>query len=1218
MSPRRKLLLIVLGSAALVAALLFIAVFLVPRLVNVDAVKTPILARLERETGVRVSFDRAELAWFPRPRLVLHEAFLVLPPLAEGTVKRIAADISPLGLLRNRFPIGSLLAESPDFRVRIPEREKGEQPPSLEKIEESASRLLSWMASRTPGATFEVRDGRLTLTEGSRPPLSLREIQARVSLPPDRLRFRLSCVSTHWEFLDTEGSLRSEGLRGEARVEVKGLRPLSILERPAPGKAAFANVPSLSAKARVESEGLRSLRADVSGTIPSLEVRRASRSLILKDATIESKVWLKEGNLRVSVSRFDLEAPRLRMSGTLAMDRESPRIRLELSGQEAEIPTIRSAVLSLAGDLPGVRSALDIVRGGSLSRLYARVSGDSAAELGDLRGVEASALLRGGVLSIPGIGLALTEVDGSLTLSKDTLTGKNVSARAEGARAREGSFRLGLAQPDPAFHAEFLAVADPEGLRPLVRRLIPDRGFLEELGRFKDLQGSIAGRVVLGERLSSIRPIVRATDMRLTARYDRVPFPLAIDGGMIAYEAGRVEVSGLGGRIGKSSFSGLAGRLDLGKPPKVTVRSGQARFSVDELAPWLSSTDFARETLRDVRSARGTVEVSSFSAEGTPGAPGEWRYESSGRVNDLVLEINSMPGPATIRRGGFRLLPGAALFSGIVAELLDAKAGGSAEIRYSGDGVSGIAASVDEGEFGPAMTAWASPRLQLPEGAAIRAPLSLSGAAFSWEKDGAVSFRGKLGHPGGASLSISLRKSPEELAIDSFSLRDRDSSADLSFHLGPKDLRVKYEGTLRRSAVEKFVAIPVHGFRRLEGSMDLSVDLESPGRSRARGTLNGEGIRVPWGPLDPLRIRSISVSADGRELRVASADLAWREVPFRMRGNGRFSRDGLEVDVDVEGGEVPLERLLGRTAGSVETAVGPGSPPVAEVGFRIPKLPVRGTFRLRSDSIRYDRWVVREVAASGELRPGGLEVSASGGDLCGLPLHGRAVLDSAGLELELRTTASGTDLNEPVMCLFDRRISMSGSFRFDTRLTARGRDKSSLIRSIAGPVEFTASDGRIYQMPLLSRILSVLNVTNVVRGKFPDFRRRGIAYDTLTIRGEYHAETLLVKEGTLRAPTLGIASTGEVDFRNSKVDMNVLAAPFRTADWIIRKIPLVRHIMKKTLVSVPLKVTGDVYNPTVAFDTAGAGSGLLGVLQRTIRLPLTIVEGVLPKSEPTE
>ena len=165
----------------------------------------------------------------------------------------------------------------------------------------------------------------------------------------------------------------------------------------------------------------------------------------------------------------------------------------------------------------------------------------------------------------------------------------------------------------------------------------------------------------------------------------------------------------------------------------------------------------------------------------------------------------------------------------------------------------------------------------------------------------------------------------------------------------------------------------------------------------------------------------------------------------------------------------------------------PGGPPAAEAGFRLPKLPVRGIFRLRSDSIRYDRWAVREVTASGELGPDRSQRVGSPGQTCA-GSRSRAGPPSipAGLAVELRTTASGKDLNQPMMCLFDKRVSMTGSFRFDTRLTARGRDRESLIRSIEGPVELTARDGRIYQWPLLSRILSVLNVTNVIRGRLPD------------------------------------------------------------------------------------------------------------------------------------
>jgi uncharacterized protein YhdP len=195
---------------------------------------------------------------------------------------------------------------------------------------------------------------------------------------------------------------------------------------------------------------------------------------------------------------------------------------------------------------------------------------------------------------------------------------------------------------------------------------------------------------------------------------------------------------------------------------------------------------------------------------------------------------------------------------------------------------------------------------------------------------------------------------------------------------------------------------------------------------------------------------------------------------------------------------------------------------------------------------------------------------------------------------------------------------MTGSFQFATRLSARGRDRESLLRSTEGPVELTARDGRIHQWAFLSNILAVLNVTNVIRGQFPDLRQEGLPYNTLRIKGEYWAEVLLVKEGTLRGPTLGIVWNGEIFLWNSEVDLKVLASPFRTADWIIRKIPLVGYVMGKTLISVPLTVKGDFHDPSVSFDPVGAGAGLLGVLERAITLPVKIIRDILPKSEPTK
>ncbi len=1209
MKSRRKFLLFVLGVAGLLVVILSSLVFFVPRLVNVAAVKSRVLSELEKREGVRLTFDRAEIVFFPRPRLSLEGVSLSVPGRVEGTVKRLEADISPLALFRNRIPIGSILAVAPEFRIRIPEREKKEKPLSLEEVEGKVSSLLAQLEGRARGATVTVRDGRLDLFAGERPLLSLHGLQAGVVFPPDRLTVHVRCASTYWENLSIETSVRPEGLRAETRIETAGLRVRELAERLSPGAAPWLGETILSLRGKIESEGVRTAKAEVAGAMPILTIRRDTRSRVMRVSAFKGALDLDDRRIHATLSDLTLDEPRLRLSGDLAVDRVSPRIEVTLTGQGMEIGPVRDTLLALAGDVPTVRGILDVVRGGTIPRFSVQSSGRSPGELGGLDALRFQAVLSGGSIYIHGPDLALEEVGAEVTMAKGVLAGKGIAARMGKAHASGGSLRIGFAEDDPPFHAEFLADADAGELLPLLRRLVPAGPFHDELDRIRDARGDASGQVVLGERLSSVGVRFTASKVRLAAKYDRIPFPVTIDGGGVSYDGGSVAVTDLAGSVGKSSFSGVTGRQELSKDMVLSIPSGRAHLDLGELYPWVSSFGI-RGMGKEIRSLQGVADVGPLALGGPVRGEGEWTFDASGTFSDLKLELPQLPGPLSASTARFRFRPASAIFSDVEASLLDAKVQGSLEFASSGGGASHFSGSL-KGEIGAEALGWASSRLRIPPEYTIRAPLSATSSSFSWEIGGPVSFKGEFHRPGGAVLSVSLRQTPEELAIDSLVLRDPESDASLVLHLGPKDVRLKYKGVLHRSTVEKFAAIPADPFRQLKGDLNLLVDLESLDRSEGNGTLEGEGIRIPWKPLDPLKIQRVSLSAEGKKIRVVSSDLAWREIPFRLRGEGSFSREGLETDLDVETGDVQLERLLLPPAGTTKTAADSGGPPVADAGYHLPKLPVRGFLRLRSKSIRYGSWTVNSVAASGELGPASLHVEVSEGNLCGFPLQLSATLDPKGLAVELQTTASGEDLKEPLLCLLDKHVAATGSFQFVTRLTARGSDPESLLRSIEGSVVLTARDGRIYQWPLLSKILAVLNVTNVVRGTFPDFREKGLPYKTARFAGLYRRRVLHLTQGTMYGPTIGIVASGQIDLGTSQTDVKMLVAPFRTLDWIIRNVPLVGYIMKKTFISFPFTVKGDYRDPSVSFDPVGVGTGVYGVLERIIELPVKIVEDIL-------
>ena len=107
---------------------------------------------------------------------------------------------------------------------------------------------------------------------------------------------------------------------------------------------------------------------------------------------------------------------------------------------------------------------------------------------------------------------------------------------------------------------------------------------------------------------------------------------------------------------------------------------------------------------------------------------------------------------------------------------------------------------------------------------------------------------------------------------------------------------------------------------------------------------------------------------------------------------------------------------------------------------------------------------------------------------------------------------------------------------------------------------------------------------------------------------------LIISEGTIDSPSMGIACAGKIKLVKKKMDLTVLVAPFKTVDRIVKHIPLVGNILGGTLVSLPFRATGNLDDPDVIpLSPTAVGSGLLGILERTLKLPITIIQPVLPK-----
>jgi hypothetical protein len=738
------------------------------------------------------------------------------------------------------------------------------------------------------------------------------------------------------------------------------------------------------------------------------------------------------------------------------------------------------------------------------------------------------------------------------------------------------------------------------------------------------VRGSASGRLVLEGTTRSFRTKVDVTGFRIVSRYRRIPFPVEIRGGHFSYDEGDIRAGDLSGSVGKSSFSRLEGRLRTGGTPHIEDLSGDLRIDAGEIYPWISSWGELRETLGGMRSVRGTVSLSLSRLEGPLRNPGKWRFGASGDVTDLVVESSRLPGSVAVPRGAFRAREGSLSVPGARVDFLDSSFSVSGSFAGTA-GHLGEAAWTGNGRLGPDALQWIGEAVRLPRELRPRPPLVVTDSSVSWKKEeGTTAFRGNFVFPDGPTATVDVRKNLESLAVRRLDIRDGKSHASLSVELDNDHILLAFSGSLTGKTLEKVFSDNTQSLGAVSGDFRARILPGDPVRSTAEGTLEGKNITVPGRQAIPLRFDEVSLAATGSQMKVKSTVLRLGDQPFLLHGAIRASDEGWLLDMDASTDKVDWDRLkiLFADEGRKDRAPsGPAGIAAGEGGTSFPRagrflgLPVRGDLRLSAGSLvfRNAAWV--PFRAEIVLRPDETDVRVVEAARCGISFPGVLKAVPGGLTLDFRPAVRDGDLARTLACLGEDRIRATGTFGLEATIEGRGSGEA-LARSLHGNVTVDARDGRIYRMTLLSKVFALLNITEVFRGKVPDLVNEGFSYDTMTGKGTIREGRLVLEETVIKGPSLEIFARGNVDLATGRGDLELLIAPFRTVDSIIRRIPLLRYILGGTLVSIPVKVTGNLANPDVTpLPPEKIGSEILGLIRRTLTVPFKVIQPLLPSEK---
>lgn len=960
---------------------------------------------------------------------------------------------------------------------------------------------------------------------------------------------------------------------------------------------------------------LRSLAlgsADISISVDngSIKLEKSGRPPVyVKEIGLSLKLASTKDGVELTLDKLSSKEPGLSISAVFRVKPSAKIISLEAEGKSMDVSPVRKAALDLAGDVQVVQRIFTFLRGGNVEQIAFQSKGNSFEDLGGTANINIQGNLTKGEIFVPGPGLAFREVKGECVIANGILKASEMTGVIGKSRVKEGALSVGLKGADALFHLDAAVSADLTDVNIILRNVVKNRDFLEELGHVRSIKGRAEGRLVLGESLARIIPRIDIKDMGFTSEYDRVPYPLEIKKGRFSYDEKGVAVKSLEGTAGRSSFSGLDGQLRTGAKTRLTILSGKAGLDIAEMHRWLSSYEKLKAPLSKIASLSGRLNISSLTFQGLVIDQQDWKFKLAGSAEKLLINSSLLPAALSLKNGKFEAQAGRLFFSGDGANFLDASSVISGSVDASIDNVRKGDIQFT-GTVGPKALQWIKSAFSIPEYVRTDQPIAVSGGRLTWQEKGAIAFGGNLKTASGQSVALDLSKGQDSLLIRKLEVEDAVSRALFSLDLREKKIRAGFKGRLDASTAVSLITTPKMQGGLVQGEITAEFNEGDVAGVIAQGRLRGEKIVLPWKKDMQLRIDSLDMSAEKGSFSLGSVRLRLGTNAISLKGNIVSKADGLLVDIDVSSDRIIWDDLV-KDVDRTEDR----EPSEKKKEAR----PVQGLVRLKSDIFEYEGIQVAPLTADIVLSAEKTDLRILKARPCSIGMTGGISLSPDGaerkIELDLRFEATDQELKPTILCLSKGKSDATGLFTFKGHIKGRGKAED-LKKVVEGNIELTAKKGSIYRYKTLDSVFDFLDKEEEFRGQMPDLDKSQLSYERLKVTAAVGKGSLVVKEAIIDSALIGVVAQGSLNLMDNRLNLNVMVAPIRQVNRLIGRTPIIGALFGGSAISVPVKVTGTTADPKVTYLSPSAvASSLVGLMKRTLKLPVSILSPLFPRDK---
>jgi hypothetical protein len=261
-------------------------------------------------------------------------------------------------------------------------------------------------------------------------------------------------------------------------------------------------------------------------------------------------------------------------------------------------------------------------------------------------------------------------------------------------------------------------------------------------------------------------------------------------------------------------------------------------------------------------------------------------------------------------------------------------------------------------------------------------------------------------------------------------------------------------------------------------------------------------------------------------------------------------------------------------------------------------------------SLHYRDLKVEMKTVDGKLFFHPFQLKGDGGDLWG---EEWIEPTERGVRFEIKPRVSNMEAKAFLRTLFQKgeeeRILLSGRVHIEkVELRGEGENFQKVKESLNGTLRLDIEDGVIERFNILSKIFSILNVSQLFSGRLPDLKTKGLPYRQITANIHVKEGIASTEDFLVDSDAMKITLLGKVDIGKNLIDAEIGIHPLVTLDTVLSNIPIAGYILTgkdKAFLSYFYKVKGDLDDPKIeAIPIKSIGEGFFGIIKRLLETPL--------------